>query len=169
MVTLETIPSPAAAGKRQCEGAPVQPAGGHSNLPHPMRFRTALLLAGTLALSGCGDSTGSASAAEIEVVFVNRTLFVGAFPAFVFTVENRGRAAVESVRFDLDAIRGGTTVTTTVATVDDLGPGEQAESTPAVLAELDSHADYECYRYRVRAYDADADLLSDESSGQVCP
>lgn len=151
-------------------GASVQPARGHPEPADPMSSRTApFLLAGVLALSGCGDSTGSTPAADVEVVFVNRTVYVGAFPAFVFTVENRGRSAVESVRFDVDAIRAGTTVATTVATVDDLGPGEQAESTPAVLAELDSHADYQCYRYRVRAYDADADLVSDKSSGQVCP
>ncbi|HEY0020824.1 MAG TPA: hypothetical protein VGC13_31275 [Longimicrobium sp.] len=112
--------------------------------------------------------TGSGSVADVEVVFVNRTLYVDAYPAFVFTVENRGRVAVESVRIDVDAIRGGSTVASTVTTVNDLAPGEQAESEPAVLAQLDSHTDYQCYRYRVRAYDERGETLSDTSSGQVC-
>lgn len=135
-----------------------------------MSFRTALifLLASSLALLGCSDSTGSTPAADVEVVFVNRAVYAGAYPAFVFTVENRGRASVEAVRIDLDVIRSGTTIASSVATVTDLGPGEQAESEPAVLPELDSHEDYHCYRYRVRAYDATADLMSDESSTEVC-
>jgi hypothetical protein len=120
-------------------------------------------------VAGCSDTTGSGSAAEVEVVFVNRTLYVDAYPAFVFTVENRGRVVVESVRIDVDAIRGGTTVASTVTTVNDLAPGEQSESEPAVLAQLDSHSDYQCYRYRVRAYDDRGETLSDTTSGEVCP
>lgn len=134
-----------------------------------MWFRTlSLLLVAALPLTGCSDMTGSGSVADVEVVFVNRTLYVDAYPAFVFTVENRGRVAVESVRIDVDAIRGGSTVASTVTTVNDLAPGEQAESEPAVLAQLDSHTDYQCYRYRVRAYDERGETLSDTSSGQVC-
>ena len=135
-----------------------------------MWFRTLLLLlVAALPLTGCGDTTGSGSSAEVEVVFVNRTLYVDAYPAFVFTVENRGRVALESVRIDVDATRGGSTVASTVTTVNDLAPGEQAESEPAVLAQLDSHSAYQCYRYRVRAYDDRGDTLSDTSSGEVCP
>jgi hypothetical protein len=135
-----------------------------------MWFRTlSLLLIAASPLAGCSDTTGSGSAAEVEVVFVNRTLYVDAYPAFVFTVENRGRVVVESVRIDVDAIRGGTTVASTVTTVNDLAPGEQSESEPAVLAQLDSHSDYQCYRYRVRAYDDRGETLSDTTSGEVCP
>jgi hypothetical protein len=135
-----------------------------------MWFRTVpLLLFAAFLLAGCSDTTGSGSSAEVEVVFINRTLYVDAYPAFVFTVENRGRVAVESVRIDVDAIRGGSTLASTVTTVNELAPGEQAESEPAVLAQLDSHSAYQCYRYRVRAYDDRGDTLSDTSSGEVCP
>jgi hypothetical protein len=135
-----------------------------------MRFRTlSLLLVAALPFAGCSDTTGSGSSAEVEVVFVNRTLYVDAYPAFVFTVENRGRVSLESVRIDVDATRGGSTVASTVTTVNDLAPGEQAESEPAVLAQLDLHSDYQCYRYRVRAYDDRGETLSDTSFGEVCP
>lgn len=127
-----------------------------------------LLLVAALPISGCSDTTGSNSSGEVEVIFVNRTLYVDAYPAFVFTVENRGQVALESVRIDVDATRGGSTVASTVATVNDLAPGEQAESEPAVLAQLDSHSDYQCYRYRVRGYDDRGETLSDTSSREVC-
>lgn len=135
-----------------------------------MSIRThSVLLVAALVFAGCDDTTGSGPSADVEVVFVNRTLYADGFPAMVFTVENRGRVAIELVRIDVDAIRAaGPSVSTTTQVVD-LAPGEQAESEPAVFSQLDSHSDYRCYRYRVRAIDSDADVLSDETSDEVCP
>jgi hypothetical protein len=38
-----------------------------------------------------------------------------------------------------------------------------------VLATLDSHADYDCYRYRVRTFDQGGQTTSDQRSAEVCP
>lgn len=122
-----------------------------------------------LALYGCGDAAGSSSgSADIEVVSSARVLYAGGFPAIVFVVRNRGTVGVEAVNLEVDARRGGGTVASAATQVSDLSPGEEAESAPAVFATLDSHGDYECYRYRVRSYDDRGQELSDESSGEVC-
>ena len=123
-----------------------------------------------LALAACGDSTGSGgSAAEVEVVSVERTVYPGGTPAFVFTVENRGAGTAEHVTVDVDAIRSGTTVGHAVTDAADLAPGERAITEPALLTQLSSHSDYRCYRYRVRVYDSRANLQADDTSGEVCP
>lgn len=134
-----------------------------------MHLRTPLLLsmAGLIAC-GCGDTTAPRGSAEIVVLSSTRVLYADGFPAIVFTVENRGAVGIEAVNIDVDAIREDRTVASAVTQISDLTPGEQAESDPAVFATLDTHADYECYRYRVRSYDDRGQVLSDDTSGKVC-
>lgn len=134
----------------------------------PLRIACLLLLA-LPVLSGCGDAAGPGSTADIEVVSATRVLYAAGFPAIVFVVENRGAVGVEAVNLEVDARRDGLTVASAATQVSDLSPGEQAESPPAVFAALDSHADYECYRYRVRSYDDRGQEMSDDSSEEVCP
>jgi hypothetical protein len=134
----------------------------------PMALRIAYLLLAPLVLSGCGDAAGPGRAADIEVVSATRVLYAAGFPAIVFVVANRGTVGVEAVNLEVDARRDGSTVASAATQVSDLSPGEQAESPPAVFAALDSHADYECYRYRVRAYDDRGQAMSDDSSEEVC-
>jgi uncharacterized protein (TIGR02588 family) len=134
----------------------------------PLRIACLLLLA-LPVLSGCGDAAGPGRTADIEVVSATRVLYADGFPAIIFVVENRGAVGVEAVNLEVDARRDGSTVASAATQVSDLSPGEEAESPPAVFATLDSHADYECYRYRVRSYDDRGQELSDDSSGEVCP
>lgn len=131
------------------------------------RIRSLPLLA-LLTLYGCGDTAGPRDSADIEVVSATRVLYADGFPAIVFVVRNRGTIGVEAVNLEVDARRGGGTVASAATQVSDLSPGEEAEAAPAVFATLDSHADYECYRYRVRSYDDRGQELSDDSSGEVC-
>jgi hypothetical protein len=133
-------------------------------MPRPLHL---LLL--TVALASCSDSTSSASKPQVEVTAVTRVIYAERFPAFTFTVENRGGAIASSVVIDLDVLRSSTVVGQTVTTVSGLAPGESAVSDPAVLAGLDSHADYGCYRYRVRTYDEGGQATADRRSAEVCP
>lgn len=118
-------------------------------------------------LYGCGDAAAPGISADIEVVSSQRVLYADGFPAIVFVVRNRGTIGVEAVNLELDARRDGRTVASAATQVSDLSPGEEAESAPAVFVTLNSHADYECYRYRMRSYDDRGQELSD-SSGEVC-
>src|SRR4051794_21654653 len=119
-------------------------------MTHPIRSLLFLL---ALLSASCSESTGSVSRPQVEVTAVTHVIYAERFPAFTFTVENRGGGVAENVAIDVDALRSGTIVAQSVTTVSGLGPGESAVSDPAVLATLDSHADYDCYRYRVRTYD----------------
>lgn len=134
----------------------------------PLRIACLLLLA-LPVLSGCGDAAGPVRTAHIEVVSATRVLHAAGVPAIVFVVANRGTVGVEAVNLEVDARHGGSTVATAATQVSDLSPGEQAETPPAVFATLDSHADFECYRYRARSYDDRGRELSDDSSEEVCP
>ncbi|WP_420128138.1 hypothetical protein [Longimicrobium sp.] len=120
-------------------------------------------------VSGCGDAADPGRTADIEVVSATRVLYADGFPAIVFVVENRGTVGVEAVNLEVDARRDGSTVASAATQVSDLSPGEQAESPPAVFATLNSHAAYECHRYRARSYDDRGQELSDDSSEEVCP
>jgi hypothetical protein len=128
-----------------------------------------LLFALVLLSASCSESTGSASKPQVEVTAVTRVIYAERFPALTFTLANRGVVAADNVAIDVDALRSGTIVAQSVTTVSGLGPGESAVSDPAVLATLDSHADYDCYRYRVRTYDQGGQTTSDRRSAEVCP
>lgn len=134
-----------------------------------MTFRRSLtiILLGA-GLAGCGDGTGPGGAADIAVLSADRVLYGDGFPAITFVVENRGPAALASVAIEVDALRGARTVAHAVTQLSDVSAGEQSQSEPAVFASLDSHADFECYRYRVRGYDDRARVLADLASGEVC-
>jgi hypothetical protein len=118
----------------------------------------------TMAVSSCGDAADPGRSAEIVVLSADLVLYADG----VFLVENRGSVAVESVAIEVDPRRDGRTVARAVTQLSDVSHGEQAESDPATFATLGSHADYECYRYRVRAYDNRARVLWDASSAEVC-
>jgi uncharacterized protein (TIGR02588 family) len=126
-----------------------------------------LLVLALLSLFGCGDAAAPGASADIEVVSSQRVLYADGFPAIVFVVRNRGTIGVEAVNLELDARRGGRTVASAAAQVSGHSPGEEAESAPAVFATLNSHAEYECYRYRMGSYDDWGQDLSD-LSGEVC-
>ncbi|HEY0015508.1 MAG TPA: hypothetical protein VGC13_04290 [Longimicrobium sp.] len=130
--------------------------------------RTAALIIAASALAGCGDAADPGRSAEIIVLSVDPVLYADGSPALVFLVENRSGVTVESVAIEVDARRDGRTVAHAVTQLSDVSPGEQVESDPAVFATLDSHADYECYRYRVRGYDGRARVLWDQSSDEAC-
>lgn len=135
-------------------------------MPRPLRR---LLVPLAFLTASCSESTGSASKPQVEVTAVTRVIYAEHFPAFTFTLANRGSVAAENVAIDVDALRSGTIVAQSVTTVSGLAPGESAVSDPAVLATLDSHADYNCYRYRVRTYDQGGQTTSDRRSAEVCP
>jgi hypothetical protein len=122
-----------------------------------------------LLSASCSQSTGSASKPQVEVTAVARVIYAERFPALTFTVENRAGVVAANVAIGVDALRSGTVVAQSVTTVSDLAPGESAVSDPAVLATLDSHADYDCYRYRVRTFDQGGQTTSDRRSAEVCP
>lgn len=132
-----------------------------------MRRSAPLLLLLSL-VAACGGSTGPAASPEVEVTAVTPVLYADGFPALIFTLAHRGGPAAETVRIDVDARRAGTVVDQAVAAATDLEPGESLVTDPAVFASLDSHADYDCYRYRVRTYEAGGETTSDQRSGEVC-
>lgn len=133
------------------------------------RFRV-LTLALPALLSACGgDSSGSKAAPRIEVAAVTPVTYADGFPAFTFTVANRGSATADNVQLDIQVLRGGAVVDQGVTLVQNIRPGQSVISDPAVLAKLSSHADYACYQYRLRVFDtADGTYSSDVQAPQVC-
>lgn len=135
-------------------------------MSHTARLRL-LLLSLAIAVASCGDSTGS-STPRVEVTAVTPVNIGTGFPALTFTLVNRGGATAVNVAVDVDALRSGTVVEQAVTSLSDLEPAESAVSDPAVLAGLDSHADYDCYRYRVRAFGMGGETTFDRRFPEVC-
>jgi hypothetical protein len=131
------------------------------------RHARLLLLSLSIATASCSDSTGS-STPRIEVTAVTPVTYGAGFPALTFTLANHGAVTAENVAVDVDALRSGVVVDQAVTTLGGLEPRESAVSDPAVLADLDSHADYDCYRYRVRTFGMGGETMFDRRFPEVC-
>lgn len=132
-----------------------------------IRHARLLLLSLATVFASCSDSTGS-SAPQIEVTAVTPVTYGAGFPALTFTLVNRGAVAAENVAVDVDALRSGVVIDQAVTTLGGLEPGESAVSDPAVLADLNAHADYDCYRYRVRTFGMGGETMFDRRFPEVC-
>lgn len=125
-------------------------------------LRAAVLWAFVLAMAtGCDTGGGDDVAFDIDDVRVSvQQATVGGRPGFDVAVENRLDRAVSDVVVDLSYWRGSAHIGhTPVPFTTRLLPGECAEQTMPIMILnpnlIASHADYDCYRYEVRAADDD--------------